>query len=49
MDEFAPPRRRGRVKIFLFMCLLVVGSGLLVNRFFDRLPPRLQSALAFLK
>ncbi|MGH7150366.1 MAG: hypothetical protein ACREIU_06705 [Planctomycetota bacterium] len=49
MDEFAPPRRKGRLKIFLFAFLLVVGSGLLANRFFDRLPPRLQSALAFLK
>lgn len=49
MDEFAPPRKRGRLKIFLFAFLLVVGGGLLVNRYFDRLPPRVQSALQFLK
>ena len=49
MDEFAPPRKRGRLKIFLFTFLLIVGGGLLVNRYFDRLPPRVQSALQFLK
>ncbi len=49
MDELAPPRKRGRLKVFLFTFLLVVGGGLLVNRYFDRLPPRVQTALHFLK
>ncbi|HET6203878.1 MAG TPA: hypothetical protein VFI25_13875 [Planctomycetota bacterium] len=49
MRDLAAPRRRNRLKPFLATFVFVVVVGLLVNRFFESLPPPLQRFLSFLQ